>query len=42
MNKNFYRILLYTFDEGKCNDFFSGVEPCNLYQNPEALEKIEK
>ncbi|CDW75388.1 alpha telomere binding protein [Stylonychia lemnae] len=42
MNKNFYRILLYSFDEDRGNDFFSNVRPCNLYKNADALETIEK
>jgi hypothetical protein len=42
LNKNFYRILLYSFEDEKGADFFSGVKPCNLYHNEEALKKIEK
>eukprot|EP00347_Sterkiella_histriomuscorum_P019882 403339949 len=42
MNKNFYRILLCSFEEGKGHDFFTNVKPCNLYQNPQALELIER
>lgn len=42
MNKNFYRILLYSFDENKGSEFFSGMKPCNLYKNPEALQNIQR
>lgn len=42
MNKNFYRILLYTYDESKGGNFFNGVPPTNLYKNKEALENIER
>ena len=41
MNKNFYRILLYTY-ENKGSDFFGGIPPTNLYKDPAALENIEK
>lgn len=41
MNKNFYRILLYTYQD-KGSDFFNGMKPQNLYKNPEALETIER
>lgn len=34
LNKNFYRILLYSFDKGYGQDFFQEpVKPCNLYSN---------
>jgi hypothetical protein len=49
MNKNFYRLLLFSgitesdSDAGSVAGFFSGVEkPCNLYKNEEALQTIEK
>ena len=43
MNKNFYRLLLCSYEQGKGDDFFSGVKgPCNLYKNQEALDMIEK
>ena len=32
LNKNFYRVLLYSFDEGYGDDFF-GMKPVNLYQH---------
>ena len=43
LNKNFYRLLLYSYEEGKGDSFFQGVDkPCNLYHNEEALHIIEK
>lgn len=42
MNKNFYRILLYSDTEEKGHNFFNGVKPCNLYKNEEALRSLEK
>ncbi len=41
MNKNFYRILLYSFEDGKGEEFFNNIKPCNLYKNPDALQQIE-
>ena len=35
MNKNFYRILLYSDEEAKGENFFNGIKPCNLYKNEE-------
>ena len=32
LNKNFYRVLLYSFEEGYGHDFF-GMEPKNLYHH---------
>jgi hypothetical protein len=43
LNKNFYRILLYSYEEGKGDTFFTGLEkPVNLYHNKEALEIVDK
>jgi hypothetical protein len=51
MNKNFYRIILFSgindddSDPNGVSNFFTGVpgnKPCNLYQNSEALSVIEK
>lgn len=43
MNKNFYRILLYSFDDRRGADFFQNVaKPVNLYHNEEALSAIER
>lgn len=42
MNKNFYRILLYSYEKEKGENFFKDVKPCNLYKNPDALETITK
>jgi len=36
INKNFYRILLYSFDEGYGDRYF-GIEAKNLYEDKEAL-----
>ena len=44
LNKNFYRILLYSYDEPYGKDFFkSPVEPCNLYakSNEEKLMALK-
>lgn len=41
MNKNFYRILLYTYEDNKGMEFFNNMPPCNLYKNPDALQTIE-
>ena len=41
LNKNFYRVLLYSFEEGYGDQFF-GMEPTNLYQDEEALENIKR
>ena len=40
LNKNFYRVLLYSFEEGYGDQFF-GAEPKNLYQDEIALENIK-
>lgn len=42
MNKNFYRILLYSYEESKGAEFFNDIKPCNLYKNPEVLQQIQK
>jgi hypothetical protein len=50
MNKNFYRIILFsgindTDEEYDVSGFFRGIpggKPCNLYQNEEALHAIKK
>ena len=43
MNKNFYRLLLYSFDEHRCQDFFQNVpKPVNLYHDTEALNAIDR
>lgn len=53
MTKNFYRLILFsgiqddddTSEHGGVSGFFTGVpggKPCNLYQNEEALQVIEK
>lgn len=53
MNKNFYRLLLFSGIEESSNEeeglglsgFFTGMpgnKPCNLYQNEEALQIVEK
>ena len=44
LNKNFYRILLYSYDEPYGKDFFKQpVEPCNLYakSNEEKLTALK-
>jgi len=41
LNKNFYRVLLYSFLEGYGDEFF-GAEPTNLYQDEAALENIKR
>ena len=49
MNKNFYRLLLFSGitdsdeDEGSVSGFFAGLQrPVNLYKNEEALKTVEK
>ena len=43
LNKNFYRLLLFSYDGQKGLDFFHGVEkPVNLYKNEEAHSRISK
>lgn len=49
MNKNFYRLLLFSGitdsdeDEASVSGFFAGVpKPVNLYKNEEALQIVEK
>ena len=44
LNKNFYRVLLYSGLEGDVgNDFFGSEHPpCNLYRNEAELEYITK
>lgn len=45
LNKNFYRILLYSYDAQYCPDFFKEpVEPCNLYsaKNADKLESLKQ
>ena len=41
-NQNFYKVLLYSFDEGYGERFFN-MEPCNLWHEDNAakLEKIQ-
>ena len=41
-NQNFYKVLLYSFDEGYGERFFN-MEPCNLWHedNSAKLEKIQ-
>lgn len=44
VNKNFYRILLYSFDKDYGQDFFKEpVKPCNLYssKNADVLESLK-
>mmetsp|Transcript_4467 Transcript_4467/g.7632 ORF Transcript_4467/g.7632 Transcript_4467/m.7632 type:complete len:93 (+) Transcript_4467:1220-1498(+) len=44
LNKNFYRILLYSYDKAYGQDFFKGpVTPCNLYakENEEQLNSLK-
>mmetsp|Transcript_31235 Transcript_31235/g.38593 ORF Transcript_31235/g.38593 Transcript_31235/m.38593 type:complete len:87 (+) Transcript_31235:1372-1632(+) len=41
LNKNFYRVLLYSFEEGYGDDFF-GRAPANLYQDEQALEEMKR
>jgi len=36
-----HKVLLYSFNQ-KGEDFFAGIKPCNLYENPETLEKIKR
>jgi len=40
LNKNFYRILLYSYEEGKGDTFF-GSKPTNLYHDEELAAKVE-
>ena len=40
LNKNFYRVLLYSYEDGKGDTFF-GSKPDNLYQNHELAAKVE-
>jgi hypothetical protein len=45
MNKNFYRILLYSFDKPYGQDFFKQpVTPCNLYakENEDKLGSLRQ
>jgi hypothetical protein len=42
MNKNFYRILLYSDEEDKGTKFFRGIEPCNLYKDEEKRKMMER
>lgn len=45
MTKNFYRLILFSGVEDSEINFFTGMpgnKPCNLYQNEEALQVIEK
>ena len=41
LNKNFYRVLLYSFEEGYGHDFF-GVAPKNLYHHNAELEQVKR
>ena len=41
LNKNFYRIMLYSYAENKGEFFFGKDLPaCNLYRNEKAFERI--
>jgi len=41
LNKNFYRIMLYSYAENKGEYFFGKDLPaCNLYRNEKAYEKL--
>ena len=42
INKNFYRVLLYSYEEGMGDKFFN-MEPVNLWHkaNQTSLEKIQ-
>lgn len=40
LNKNFYRVLLYSYEEGKGDTFF-GCKPANLYHDEELAAKVE-
>ena len=45
MNKNFYRILLYSYDKPYGQDFFKEpVTPCNLYSesNADKLDSLKQ
>lgn len=45
LNKNFYRILLYSYDEPYGTNFFKEpMTPCNLYSsaNEEKLESLKQ
>ena len=37
LNKNFYRVLLYSFEAGYGDDFF-GMKPVNLWHHDNELE----
>ena len=41
LNKNFYRVLLYSFEQGYGDDFF-GINPVNLYHHEQELEQITR
>ena len=41
LNKNFYRVLLYSFDSGYCDDFFQ-LEPKNLYHHERELAEVKR
>ena len=41
LNKNFYRVLLYSFDREYGQDFF-GIKPVNLYHHEQELEQIRR
>ena len=43
LNKNFYRVLLYSHEEGLGNTFFgSEHKPVNLYKDEAELKHIER
>ena len=43
MNKNFYRVLLYSHEEGLGDTFFGeGHKPVNLYKDEAELKYIER
>lgn len=43
LNKNFYRVLLYSTEPSYGTDFFNGVKPCNLWHkdNADSLLRIQ-
>jgi hypothetical protein len=42
MNKNFYRILLYSDEAEKGESFFKGLTPCNLYKKEKERVLMER
>ena len=41
LNKNFYRVLLYAYDQQHGGDFF-GIAPSNLYHNEKDCEQVTR